>query len=48
METIEYDISPFEKTNTAIFVCLRAAINFGLVPVFLSALLGAREPGSQT
>ena len=41
METIEYDISPF---------CLleSAAIVFGLVPVFVSALPGAREPGSRT
>ena len=49
METIEYDISPFKYTNTAIFCLLEsAAIVFGLVPVFVSALPGARELGSRT
>ena len=48
METIEYDISPFKYTKHSDFCLLEsAAMVFGLVPVFVSALPGAREPGSR-
>ena len=49
METIEYDISPFKYTNTAIFCLLESAtIVFVLVPIFVSTLPGARESVSRT